>query len=93
MLAVADELKTSEFSHLFTKNSYHTFADNHLWFSIFAYHPLSTLFTRVQRCTCCFVFLFLNLLMSIMYYDTQTKQTQQSFLIIGPFYFSKEQVC
>lgn len=72
-------------------------ADNHLWFSIFAFHmPSAKRFTRVQRCTCCFVLLFISLLMNIYYYDTkqdlESNKVEQSSLNIGPFYFSKEQV-
>ncbi|CAF3412739.1 unnamed protein product, partial [Rotaria socialis] len=91
-LSVAGEVEKLAFSYLFSKNIYHNFADNHLWFSIFSYHPLSINFTRVQRCTCCFVFLFLNLLMSIIYYDIQAANTIGNYLTIGPFYFSQEQI-
>ncbi|CAF5139197.1 unnamed protein product [Rotaria sp. Silwood1] len=90
-LSVANKLQKLEFSYLLSKNIYPNFADNHLWFSIFSYHPLSLNFTRIQRCTCCFVFLFLNLLMSIIYYDIHETNTIENFLTIGPFYFTQEQ--
>ncbi|CAF3773946.1 unnamed protein product [Rotaria sp. Silwood1] len=92
-LSVANKLQKLEFSYLLSKNIYPNFADNHLWFSIFSYHPLSLNFTRIQRCTCCFVFLFLNLLMSIIYYDIHETNTIENFLTIGPFYFTQEQAC
>lgn len=72
-------------------------ADNHLWFSIFAYHvPSATRFTRVQRCTCCFVLLFTSLLMNVFYFDiTQVREENkidQYGLMIGPFHISREGV-
>lgn len=72
-------------------------ADNHLWFSIFAYHlPSANRFTRIQRCTCCFVLLFMSLLMSILYYNTQEElnvnELDEYGVTIGPFHISKEEV-
>ena len=53
-------------------------------------------FTCVQRCTCCFVLLFTGMLLDILYYD-QMKEGRNNAklngLSIGPFYFSREQVC
>jgi hypothetical protein len=96
-LPVASDLETNEFSYLVSKNAYRSMADNHLWFSIFAHHvPILNKFTRVQRCTCCFVFLFMSLLMNIIYYDTpDTNATTVEAidgLSFGSFYFAKEQV-
>lgn len=72
-------------------------ADNHLWFSIFAYHlPSANRFTRVQRCTCCFVLLSISLLMSILYYDVKQDirkgDLERYGVTIGPFHISKEEV-
>ena len=72
-------------------------ADNHLWFSIFAYHlPSASRFTRVQRCTCCFVLFFISLLMNIIYYGWRNNISQEDFdqygLTLGPFRISKEEV-
>lgn len=94
---MASEYETNELKHVLSKNAYRSMADNHLWFSIFAFHmPSAKRFTRVQRCTCCFVLLFISLLMNIYYYDTkqdlESNKVEQSSLNIGPFYFSKEQV-
>jgi hypothetical protein len=72
-------------------------ADNHLWFSIFAYHlPSANRFTRVQRCTCCFVLFFMSLLMNLYYYDLRKDieeiELNQYGLTIGPFHISKDEV-
>jgi len=86
-----------ELKHVLSKNAYRSMADNHLWFSIFAYHlPSANRFTRIQRCTCCFVLLLMSLLMNILYYDrkkyVQTNDIDQYGLTIGPFHISKEEV-
>jgi polycystin 1L2 len=75
-------------------NMYHNIFDEHLWFSVFSRFPASS-FTRVQRCTCCFVLLFTGMLLDILYYD-QTLEAENTKelngLFIGPFYVSREQV-
>lgn len=72
-------------------------ADNHLWFSIFAYHlPSARRFTRMQRCTCCFALLLMTLLMNIMFYESKEEVRNYSpdryDLDLGPFKFSREEV-
>ncbi|CAF1236168.1 unnamed protein product [Adineta ricciae] len=96
-LTVASEFEQHELKYTLSKNAYRSMADNHLWFSIFAYHlPSANRFTRVQRCTCCFVLLFISLLMNILYYDVKENLTQDELdefgLTIGPFHISKEEV-
>ncbi|CAF0859705.1 unnamed protein product [Rotaria sordida] len=94
VLPVASELEKREFSYVLSKKTYHSISDGHLWFSIFT-RPPSNKFTRVQRCTCCFVLLFLSMLINIMYYDlsTEAKASREgSKLSIGPFYISREQI-
>jgi hypothetical protein len=86
-----------ELKNVLSKNAYRSMADNHLWFSIFAYHlPAANRFTRVQRCTCCFVLLFISLLMNIMYYGLRGEISKDEFnrhaLVIGPFRIAKEEV-
>src|ERR1700733_5593961 len=65
VLPVAGEIEKSQFSYLLSKKAYHSVSDGHLWFSIFS-RPPSNKFTRVQRCTCCFVLLFLSMFLNIM---------------------------
>ena len=85
-----------EFSYLLSKRTYHSVSDGHLWFSIFS-RPPSNRFTRVQRCTCCFVLLFSSMLLNIIYYDQtiqlkSSNQVKGNSLAIGPLYISAQQV-
>jgi hypothetical protein len=90
-------MEKKEFSYILSKKTYQSVSDGHLWFSIFS-RPPSNRFTRVQRCTCCFVLLFTSMLLSIMYYDLSaeakvTNKTEPNSLSFGPLYISPEQVC
>lgn len=96
ILPVAGQIEKQKFSYVLSKKAYHNISDGHLWFSIFS-RPLSTRFTRVQRCTCCFVLLFMSMLLNIMYYDVMqeaksSNQIQSTGLSIGPLYISGQQV-
>ena len=94
MLPVAGDLQRQEFSHVLSKQAYSSVSDGHLWFSIFS-RPPSNSFTRVQRCTCCFVLLSASMLLNILYYDqAQEAQTTPSTnsLSFGLFHISPEQV-
>lgn len=90
-------MEKMELKHLLSKNAYRSMADNHLWFSIFAYHiPSANRFTRIQRCTCCFVLFFMSLLMNVLYFDMrediEARKVDDYGLLIGPFHISKEEV-
>jgi polycystin 1L2 len=89
-------MEKSEFSYLLSKQAYHSVSEGHLWFSIFS-RPPSNKFTRVQRCTCCFVLLFLSMFLNIMYYgmkqDTETNNsTNTASLSFGSVHIAPEQV-
>ncbi|CAF1071686.1 unnamed protein product [Adineta steineri] len=94
ILPYADESQKNQFSYLLSKQAYHSMSEGHLWFSIFS-RPPSNKFTRVQRCTCCFVLLFTAMLLNILYYDqtneTNTNQTDGS-LSFGPLHISSQQI-
>jgi hypothetical protein len=91
VLPVADEFKKNEFSYVLSKRTYHSISNGHLWFSIFS-RPPSNRFTRVQRCTCCFVFLFISMLLNIMYYDLRAEDVNTSTdgagLALGSFFIT-----
>ncbi|CAF1184610.1 unnamed protein product [Adineta ricciae] len=93
VLPVAGELETRQFSFVITKRTYHSISDGHLWFSIFS-RPPSNQFTRVQRCTCCFVLFFVSMFLNIMYYDlsNEAKSTNASSISFGSLYISPRQV-
>jgi polycystin 1L2 len=81
---------------MLSKHAYHSVSDGHLWFSIFS-RPPSNKFTRVQRCTCCFVLLFVSMFLNIMYYDlsdeaNMTNSTNTVSLSFGSLYITPQQV-
>ncbi|CAF1677263.1 unnamed protein product, partial [Adineta ricciae] len=95
-LPVASELEKNQFSFVLTKRTYHSVSDGHLWFSIFS-RPPSSQFTRVQRCTCCFVLLLVSMFLNIMYYDLSSeaklaKSTNTSNLSFGSLYITPQQI-
>jgi hypothetical protein len=96
VLPVAGEYQKQEFSYVLSKQAYHSISDDHLWFSIFS-RPPSNKFTRVQRCTCCFVLLLMAMLLNILYYDQQSdakaNKNASNSITFGPFYITPEQVC
>ncbi len=70
-------------------------SDGHLWFSIFS-RPPSSKFTRVQRCTCCFVLFITSMLFKVLYY----KQSEAAKIVnnnadlsLGPIRVNREEVC
>ena len=96
VLPYAGEVEKREFSYLLSKQAYHSVSEGHLWFSIFS-RPPSNKFTRIQRCTCCFVLLFLSMFLNIMYYDLKketeiNKSTNTVGLSLGPILLTWEQV-
>ena len=92
LLPVASEKETQQFSYVLSKQAYHSLSEEHLWFSIFS-RPPSAHFTRVQRCTCCFVLLYTAMLLNILYYDQSTETKMDNSLSLGPLHISAEQVC
>ncbi|CAF2964280.1 unnamed protein product [Rotaria sp. Silwood2] len=82
----ANEEEKKEFSYILSKEAFHSLSDGHFWFSIFS-RPPSNQFTRVQRCTCCFVLLFVSMLSNIMYYDlsNEAKVNNSTSLSFGTF--------
>ena len=93
VLPVAGECQKREFSYVLSKQAYHSMTEGHLWLSVFSRPPSNT-FTRVQRCTCCFVLLLTAMLLNILYYDqvNEVKANVQNSLVFGPIYLSREQV-
>jgi hypothetical protein len=89
---VATDEEKQAFSYLLSKKVSHQISDHHLWYSIFS-HPAASRFTRVQRCTCCFVFLFLSMFLNILYYDrTNASAAANSTIQLGPIALSLQQV-
>ncbi|CAF1090184.1 unnamed protein product [Adineta ricciae] len=96
ILPVASEMEKHQFRHILSKHAYSCVSDSHLWFSIFS-RPPSSHFTRVQRCTCCFVLLFVSMFLNIMYYDLANEAkasdpTKSLSLTFGTLYITHQQV-
>ncbi|UJR24498.1 hypothetical protein I4U23_005873 [Adineta vaga] len=94
LLPVASEIEKEKYKNFLTKKVYENVSDGHLWFSIFC-RIQSNKFTRVQRCTCCFVLFFITMLFNILYYgqiDEFRNIQQTDGFSIGPFYISFNQI-
>ena len=90
VLAASGDKQKKEFSYLLAKQAKYKLTDGHLWLSVFARPAMST-FTRIDRLTCCFVILTINMLMNIMYYGTN-KTSNPDALHLGPLIITPEQV-
>lgn len=90
ILPVAGSMQKVELKYLAEKQTKEKLRDGHLWFSIFARPALSS-FTRTDRLTCCFVLLYITMLINIMYYE-QDKSSSSGQLTLGPLSLSKTQV-
>ena len=93
-MPVAGEIEKRQFSYVLSKRAYHSVSDGHLWFS----RPPSNQFTRVERCTCCFVLFFISMLLNMMYYDLSNEAQMKNFTAktvgfsLGPLYISGQQI-
>jgi hypothetical protein len=59
---------TDDESKNIDRDSENAILDFHLWLSVF-YKPILSPFTRLDRVTCCFVFHYLSIFLSMLYYD------------------------
>ena len=91
LLSVSGSAQKNDFSYLFEKQTKEKLSDGHMWFSIFL-RPAHSSFTRTDRLTCCFVLLFLSMLMNILYYGTSTTAPADQSLKIGPISITPQQV-
>ena len=90
-LFIAGERQKTQIKFLIQKQSKEKLKDNHLWLSIFT-RPVQSSFTRLDRVTCCFVLLYITMLMNIMYYGVVNSSNSSSGLKVGYFYVTTEQV-
>lgn len=67
-LFVASESEKKFIRYLMKKEANDCIRDHHLWLSVF-YRPTRSIFTRLDRITCCFVFHYFSMLLNILYYD------------------------
>ena len=78
-----------EFKRKFSMLQKNGFADEHLWWSVVSKQPRNS-FTRVQRASCCCCFLFLYMVTSAMFYETEN--ANQQTITIGPFKVTPSQL-
>jgi polycystin 1L2 len=91
LLSVAGDAQKTDFKYLFQKQTKEKLSDGHMWFSIIG-RPVHSSFTRTDRLTCCFVLLFLSMLMNIMYYGVSKTAPDSESLNIGPVKITPQQV-
>jgi hypothetical protein len=90
LLPVCGQKQKTQIKYLIEKQYKDKMRDGHLWFSVFA-RPTFSSFARTDRLTCCFVLMYLTMLMNIMYYE-QDKSVNTGSLQIGPFSISQAQI-
>jgi polycystin 1L2 len=78
-LFVACEPQRNELKYLIQRQTRESFTDSHLWLSIFN-RPVHSSFTRLDRVTCAFVFIYLSMALNILYYKQSYK-----WLVFGNF--------
>ena len=92
ILPVSGKRQKTEFKYLLAKNTTQNLRDGHLWFSLIA-RPIDSTFNRVDRFTCCYVIIFTNMFMSILWYRyTSAGNTGDDGIKIGPLSITLEQV-
>ena len=67
-LFVACQPQKTELKYFLRKEAKENINDAHIWLSLFK-RPLQSSFTRLDRVTCCFVFLYISSLLNIFYYN------------------------
>jgi hypothetical protein len=87
-------VQESEFKELKRKNErfIDTFSDLHLWYSVLK-KPIGSLFTRFNRVTCCFLSVYLSMLLITIYFSSKSVKLTRSVLInLTLFDLTQEQV-
>lgn len=90
LLPVAAQTELANFDHLFYTRTRQDLTDGHLWVSVLS-RPTQSVFTRVQRLSCCLSLLFLTMVTNAMWYVTMDTSDQQN-VHLGPFTFSGQEL-
>ena len=90
VLPVACKKQMTDLKYLLKERTKERFSENHKWFSILS-KPVLSNFTRLDRAACCFVVLFMAMLMDILYYERDSESTANT-VSLGPFTLSLTQV-
>ena len=89
-LFVACEPQKTELNYFLQKEAKHNINDSHVWLSIFN-RPVQSLYTRLDRVTCCFVLLYLTMLLNIIYYAS-SNHFSMTFVSVESFNITYGQV-
>ncbi len=90
LIPVAGKKQEREYRYIIKKEFRKSLVDGLLWLSIFTKSPYSS-FSRVDRITCCFVLLFISMLLNIFYYGIDDEPSNEG-VNLGLIYFSPKQV-
>ena len=90
-LFVSCEKQKTELKYLLQKQAKYNMSDSHLWFSVFN-RPIQSSFTRLDRVTCCFVLLYITMLINILYYGVANESNNTGGIHLGPLNITSEQV-
>jgi polycystin 1L2 len=90
-LQVATSEQKEDFKYLTMKTTKESFADEHMWYSVLTRPPRSS-FTRCDRVTCCFFFIYITMLWHILYYELYYYKTEDyNSIKFASFSISPEQ--
>ena len=92
ILPVCGEKQKKEFKYLLKRETKYKLSDGHLWLSIIL-KPIQSSFLRIDRLTCCFVLLYMTMLLNIMYYGVATKSSSSPSIDVSFITLTPEQVC
>ena len=90
-LFVACEPQKRDLKYLISKQVGQGFKNYHLWISIFK-RPVTSSFTRLDRITCGFVFLYFSMMVNIFWYRMNSMKNQFSTIDFVIISISTEQV-
>ena len=88
---IACQRQKTEINYLMGKHVKHHLKDYHMWYSVFS-PPVQSSFTRFDRVTCCFVLLYISMVMNILYYGTVNETKYQHVINLVLFTITFEQV-
>lgn len=89
VLPLTSEEEMTQFTQMFLSKTQKDLTDSHLWFSI-VWRPPHSVFTRVQRVSCCLSLLLCTMMANAMWYKTD--EGRYTRVDLGPVEFSWEQV-
>ena len=81
----------AKFTYLLQRTVRSKFTDGHMWASV-ALIPFRSPFTRTQRLSVCICALFLSMITSMMFYQTEENVETPYQITLGPIKFTLQQL-